>query len=140
MVWILVLQNYQSPSKSILKNLVTADHFLTQNGLISPLMFIFPQITRFGIDFSPSKSQKVLKNRFWKFWSLYTLNYFLTQNDPISALMFIFPHITRFGMDFSPSKSPKVLKNRFWKIWSLYTITFRPKMARFQPKCISYLK
>ena len=83
-----------SPSKlsKVFKNpfwkfltLYTADHFSTQNGLISPLMFIFPQITRFGMDFSPSKSPKVLKNRFWKFLSLYSADHFSTQNGLILA-------------------------------------------------------
>jgi hypothetical protein len=72
------------------------------------------------MDFSPSKSTKVLKNRFGKIGSLYTPDHFSNQNGPVSAFMYIFPRIMRFGMDFSPSKSPKVLKNRFWKIGSLY--------------------
>jgi hypothetical protein len=75
------------------------------------------------MDFSPSKSPKVLKNQFRNIGSLYTADHFSTQNGPISAQMLIFPQITRFGIDFSPSKSPKLLENRFGKIGSLYIPT-----------------
>ena len=76
------------------------------------------------MNFSPSKSPKVLKNPFWTILSLYTADHFSTQNGLILAYMFILPQITRFGMDFNRSKSPKVLINWFWKIWSLYTLNY----------------
>jgi hypothetical protein len=45
-------------------SLYTADQFLTQNDPRLAQMLIFPQMTRFGMDFSPSKLQKDLKNQF----------------------------------------------------------------------------
>jgi hypothetical protein len=53
-------------------------------------MLSFPQITRFGMDFSPSKSSKVFKNQFRKILSLYTAYHYFTRNGPILFWMLIF--------------------------------------------------
>jgi hypothetical protein len=51
-------------------SLYTADHFLTQNDPSLTQVLIFPQLKRFGMDFSPSKLPKTSKIDFEKFGHL----------------------------------------------------------------------